>query len=177
MEFLTTGAGSTGCTHLRPIPLHYNTWVEAVTTNRQQSELLQKMQRPANCQLEAHLHMGLIEDNKTSSPLRQHGMFLKWKLSPQTRGTSAIHQINHPKMPSNCLLCSVYLMALLNCCCSFQSWVWHEFSIWFTAMLKLNSSLRFLNINLYALESIFQRHFECHYVIYSPKRKSQAYAF
>lgn len=128
------------------------------------------MWRPANCQLEAHLHMGLIEDNEISSPLRQHGMFLKWKMSPQTRGTSAIHQTNHPKMPSNCLLCSVYLMDLLNCCCSFQSWVWHGFSIWFTAMLRLNCSLRFVNVNLPALRSIFQTFQMSLWDIY-PKKK------
>lgn len=121
---------------------------------------MKHFERDGNLQTVSWEHIcawGLMEDNETSSPLRQHGTYIKRKLSPQMRGTSAIHQTNHPKMLSNCLLCSVYLMAWLNCCCRFQSWVWHGFSIWFTAMLRLNSSLRFLNVNLPALEFIFFR--------------------
>lgn len=153
---------------------HDNSGVETVITSGEKRS--ERMWQPANCQLEAHLHMGLIEDNETSSPLRQHGTYIKRKLSPQMRGTSAIHQTNHPKKPSNCLLCNVYLMALLNCCCWIQSWVRHGFSIWFTAMPRFNSSLWFLNVNLPGLESIFQRHSKCHYEIYIPKRKSYAHA-
>lgn len=129
--------------------------------------------QPAKCQSGAYLHMGLIEDNETSSPLRQHGTYTKRKLSPAHLlkwETGAFYQTNCPKKASNCFPCNVYLKALVNRCCWIQSWAWHGFSIWFTAILRLNSSLWFLTVNLLGLVSIFQRHSKCHYEIYCNKK-------
>ena len=84
--------------------------------------------------------------------------------------TSAVYQTNCPKKASNCFPCNVYLKALVNRCCWIWSWAWHGFSIWFTAMLRLNSSLWFLTVNLLGLDSIFQKHSKCHYEIYCKKK-------
>lgn len=40
-------------------------------------------------------------------------------------------------------------------------------------MLRLNSSLWFLTVNLLGLDSIFQRHSKCHYEIYCKKKKKK----
>lgn len=117
--------------------------------------------------------MGLLEGNETSLPLRQHGTYTKRK-----RGELApfIKQIIQRKKTFKLSYCNVYFMALVNCCCWIWSWAWHGFSIWFTAMLRLNSSLWFLNVNLFGLGSIFQRHSKCHYEICIQKRKSYTHA-
>lgn len=140
-------------------PLHH--WME------KPQGILQPVKRQSGA---AHLPAGLIEDNETSSPLRQNVTEIWVRFISADTATETVYQTNCPKKPQIVFPCNVYLKALVNRCCWIWSWAWHGFSIWFTAMLRLNSSLWFLTVNLLGLGSLFQIHSKCHYEIYC-KRK------